>query len=381
MEIEKKLTKEFATRDAFLSLANPFGVLPNPDSILRKTGKTIETYRELKNDPHVWSCVQSRKAGVLSLDHTVVRNDSTAGVFREIKSILNGFDISGLMRDILEAPLFGYQPLEIIWEQSAKSGMSFIYPKSIIPKPQEWFGFDTNGALRFKRIGKPEGELCPPEKIVCVRFEASYINPYGHSLLSKCYWPVVFKNGGLKFWVKFTERYGMPMLIGQYCRGATTEEARKLAEELAEMTEDAVIVTPADVNIDFKEAARNASSTLFRDLIRHCNSEISKAILSQTLTTELEMGSYAAANTHFRIRHEVVLSDIKLVEKTINHIIDLVVKMNFGNVKKPEFKVVVNDSENSYIVERDTKLISTGAVKFSRNYWMKRYGFSEDEIE
>jgi phage gp29-like protein len=44
---------------------------------------------------------------------------------------------------------------------------------------------------------------------------------------------VIFKNGGLKFWVNFSEKYGMPILMGQYNRGATSEEIEKLAQELA----------------------------------------------------------------------------------------------------------------------------------------------------
>ena len=117
-------------------------------------------------------------------------------------------------------------------------------------------------------------------KIINVQFESSYMNPYGNSLLAKCYWPLKFKNGGLRFWVNFTEKYGMPMLVGQYSRGASQDEVQKLADSLNNMTQDAIIVTPMDVKVEMKEAVKSTSVELYRELIKHCNAEISKAILS-----------------------------------------------------------------------------------------------------
>ncbi|MBI5325034.1 MAG: hypothetical protein HZB41_07165 [Ignavibacteriae bacterium] len=64
----KKLTSELITRESYNAMLGYIGLLPNPDKILRNPGKTIESYRQLKNDPHVWSCIQSRKSGLLSLD-------------------------------------------------------------------------------------------------------------------------------------------------------------------------------------------------------------------------------------------------------------------------------------------------------------------------
>lgn len=327
---KEKLLEE--TYNLYYRLTN---LLPNPDTILRKIGRGIEVYRELKNDAHVWSCIQSRKSGVLSLPWSIEVGKAERRTFDFVRSVFENLDVYQIESDILEAPLFGFQPIEIIWEQDGR----FLIPSGLKARPQEWFAYDNNCNLVFKgKIGN-EFEPIPEYKIINVQHEASAINPYGHALLSKCYWPVTFKNGGLRFWVNFTERYGMPILIGQYQRGATNEEIQQLARDLDNIYEDAILVAPMDVKLELHEPARSSSVELYLELIRFANNEISKAILSQTLTTELEGGSYAASQTHFQIRKEIIWADSRLVQNALNLLIRYIVQLNFDNNQYPVFKI------------------------------------------
>ena len=296
-----------------------------------------------------------------------------------IKEIFAELDLNSIIADILDAPLFGFQVHEIIWKFSELSAGRLI-PAQLVARPQEIFAFDTSGELVLKPTFGQEMQKVPEYKFLLSTFEANPLNPYGQGLLSKCYWHVTFKNSGIRFWVNYMEKYGMPLLIGQYTRGSTQAESEKLAEALAEMTEDTVIVTPMDINIDIKEAARNSSVELYRELIQHCNAEISKTILSETLTTELHSGSFAAAQTHFRVRREVVAADTKIVENTLNQLIRYAVQINFGSKRTPKFNFVVNDSDNMNKIDRDVKLVNAG-VKFTKDYWMKTYGLSADDFE
>ena len=380
MSQKSKLTGETYIRSFQNPLTTFFNILPNPDKVLNRNGRTIEVYKELKNDPHVWSCIQSRKSGLLCLDYIISPNGADTEIAQFIQSVFDALDVQQIERDILEAPLYGFQPLEIVWKIE-QSSVQRIVPDKVIPKPQEWFAFDSDGNLRFKKAGDLKGEIPPLMKILCIQHEASYLNPYGQSLLSKCYWSVSFKNGGLRFWVNFTEKYGMPILTGQYERNASAEEAEKLVSELNNMAEDAVIVMPSDIKIQLHEASRNTSAELYRDLIKFCDAEISKAILSQTLTTELDMGSYAATLIHYKVRREVILSDIRLIESAFNTLIGWIVDLNFPSKPSPKFRILINESENQDRVDRDLKISQTGTVKLTKQYWMNTYGFNHDEIE
>ncbi|MGB9772229.1 MAG: phage portal protein family protein [Candidatus Kapaibacteriota bacterium] len=329
-EYKEKLIQE--TYNLYYRLTN---LLPNPDTILQKIGRGIEVYRELKNDAHVWSCIQSRKSGVLSLPWTIEQNDASSEVFDFVLSVFDRLDVYQIESDILEAPLFGFQPIEIIWETRGNR----LVPRDLKARQQEWFAYDSGGNLVFKGKYGEENRKIPPYKIINVQHEATAINPYGHSLLAKCYWPVTFKNGGLRFWVNFTERYGMPILIGQYQRGATNEEIKQLASDLDSIYEDAILVAPMDVKLELHEPNRSSSVELYLELIRFANNEISKAILSQTLTTELEGGSYAASQTHFQIRKEIIIADSRLVQNALNLLIRYMVELNFDTPNLPKFKV------------------------------------------
>lgn len=361
-----------------MGLSNLMNILPNPDRILRTNLGRYQVLRDLKNDPHVWSCIQSRKSGLMSLEWALIQNESSEGIYRIISEFLKKIDVFALTRDILEAPLFGFQPFEIIWKLS-EDKQKIILPERIIPRLQELFIFDKNGNIKLSNSMINNEELSA-YKILVAGYETNSINPYGHSLLSKCFYPVTFKNGGLKIWLNFIEKFGSPLIMGQYQRGTTQDEIEKFADSLNLMAQDAVIVAPSDINVEFKEAAKSTSSELFRDLLKFCNTEISKAILSQTLTTEIDIGSYAATEIHFRIRKEVILSDARLVETFINKIIKMIFELNFPNEKMPIFNLIINDAENTQRIERDIKITQMGFT-FSKEYVANSYGFKSGDLE
>ena len=129
---KKGLTEEIATRKRALNFYSLANILPDPDIVLRKQGKDIRIYKELLCDPHVFACIQSRKAGVLSLDWCINRGLDKDKNAEEIEELLKKLNIHKLISDILDATSYGYQPLEIIWKKSASG---HVLPAKIIAKP------------------------------------------------------------------------------------------------------------------------------------------------------------------------------------------------------------------------------------------------------
>lgn len=358
----------FGDKDAFASIMD---AIPNPDMIMRKTGTTYKGYRELLYDAHLWSCVQSRKSGSLSNEYEIVGESAEL-----VQKLLANVDIHQLAEDILESLLYGFQPIEIYWEM--KNGR--LAPQKLVAKPQELFYIDTDNQLKYRPAGKTKGIDLPERKFLDIRNKAGHSNPYGMALLSKCYWPIKFKNGGIRFWVNFMERYGMPLLVGKYTRGSTMSEAEKLAELLAGMTEDSVIVTPNDIDISMEEPHRYSSVRLYSEMIKLSNSEISKAVLSQTLTTEINTGSRAAAETHFKIRNELVQSDMRLVEYGVNTLIKYTLELNRGKADNTHFQFKQMKESKDKKLERDLQLHKSGAIKLTKDYFATQYGYKITDI-
>ena len=209
----------------------------------------------------------------------------------------------------------------------------------------------------------------------------SYNNPYGERTLSRVFWNVTFKKGGMKFWVVFTEKYGMPHLIGKHPRGATKEETNTLADMLEDMVQDAIAVIPDDSSVEIQEANKSSSAEIYEKLIDKMNAEISKAILGQTLTTEIgSTGSYAAANTHMAVRQDIVDSDKKLVESVINQLIQWVYEINFSREDVPKFELFEPEDVDLTLAQRDKILYDTG-VKFTKEYFIKTYGLEDEDFD
>lgn len=371
--------REIATRQR-AGESYGFGMyLPNPDKILRNLGLEISAYRELLVDPHIGACIVSRKSGVKSLNWSIDRDKAPNEATKLIDSAFKNLDIERITGEILDAPFFGYRALEVIWEN--RNGT--IVPVDVIGKPPEWFTFDTDNKLRFRSITSILGEELPPMKFLLASHEADYQNPYGFALLSRCFWPFTFKKGGWKFFVKFVEKFGSAFAVGKHPRGAPSEEIDALADMLDAMIQSAIAVIPDDSSVDLKEAAGKSGTTdLHERLITLSNSEISKAILGQTLTTEVgDTGSYAASNTHFQVRGDIVDSDKKMVCSVYNTLVNWTHQINFGQGERPVFSLWSEKDVDLPLSQRDKNLTDTRQVVFKKSYFMRAYGLKEDEFE
>lgn len=193
----KTLSQEIASRGRSIDFLSALSLyLPDPDPILKRTGQDIRVYRELLSDAHVWATVESRKAGVLSLDWKLERGLSPKRQYQFVLEVLSGLDLPRIISEILDAPLFGFKPIEVMWQ---KDGSTLIV-EDLVGKPPEWFVFSTEGELRFRsKENMLQGEALPPYKFLLARHKPTYENPYGERVLSRCFWPVTFKRGGMKF--------------------------------------------------------------------------------------------------------------------------------------------------------------------------------------
>lgn len=373
--MQKTFTKELAT----LQNVDFYGfssIFPDPDSVLASQGRGISLYRELLHDPHVKACTMSRKSGVVAKPWQI---EGEEGLKDVISAVFAKIDLPRLIQDILNAPLFGYQPIEVVWGFSE----GLLAPVRLSAKPQEWFCFDRDSNLRLRtQKSLYEGEIVPERKFLCPKHNPAYTNPYGEKLLSSVFWPVSFKKGGIKFWVSFAEKYGMPWALGKIPRQTLEEEAIRLRDALDSMVQDGVAVFDDACSVELVESGSKAQSTqVYTELVNFMNDEISKAILGQTLTTQLgNTGSYAATAVHQEVRQDILDSDVRLVETTVNQLIEWIVALNYPSFEPPRFSFVKPLDIKADLAARDKVLRDSGVV-FSKEYFIRTYGFCEADFE
>ena len=371
------LSEQIATRDRSMDMSFGF-ILPNPDPILKRQGKDIAVYRDMRSRASVGGPIRRRKAAVKALEWRVERGKASARVTRLANDVLATYDMDTLINEITNAVLFGYQPLELVWGPFNGAAA----PLQVIGKPQEWFFFDNAAQLRFRSRQQPlQGEELEPRKFLLARQEASYENPYGFADLSMCFWADTFMRGGLKFWVTFTEKYGTPWLVGKQPRGTPGSEVNNLLDKLEAMVQDAVAAIPDDSSIDILESGdKGASADLYERLLMYCRSEINIALLGQNQSTESN-SNRASATAGLEVAKTIRDGDAALVMATMNQLLRWLTDLHDGEqAPAPTFVLFEEEDVNTQQAVRDETLTKAG-LKFTKQYWKRVYRLQDGDIE
>ncbi|KGH08724.1 phage portal protein family protein [Comamonas thiooxydans] len=373
---KSSLSTEIATRDRSPDFSSLGMYLPNPDPVLKALGRDIKVYKELRTDARVGGCVRRRKAAVKALEWGLDRDKAKSRVARSVEDMLADLDMVRIFTEMLDASLYGYQPMEVIW---GKVG-SYIVPVDVVGKPADWFLYGTDNRLRFRsRDAMLKGEEVPERKFLVPRQDASYDNPYGFPDLSMCFWPTTFKKGGLKFWVQFTEKYGSPWVIGKHPRGTPDAETDKLLDSLEAMVQDAIAVIPDDSSIDIKEAAgKTGSADIYESLLNFCHAEVAVALLGQNQTTEATANK-ASAQAGLQVTKDIRDSDAAMVASAVNELIRWTCDLNFGDVSRPVFDMWEQEEVDKVLAERDEKLSKAGAT-FTPQYFKRAYNLQDGDL-
>ncbi|HJU70374.1 MAG TPA: DUF935 domain-containing protein [Paucimonas sp.] len=376
-ESGKSLSAQIATRSRSIDFYGLSTYLPNPDPVLKALGKDIKVYRELRADAHVGGCIRRRKAAVKALEWGLDRDHAKSRVAKSIEAIFADLDLSHIITEMLDAVLYGYQPMEVMW---GKVG-GYLVPVDIVGKPADWFVYDEENQLRLRTRQSPlKGEELPSRKFLVPRQDASYDNPYGFADLSMVFWPTTFKKGGLKFWVQFTEKYGAPWVIGKHPRSASDAETTLLLDRMEDMVQDAVAVIPDDASIDIKEAAgKTGSAEVYERLLHFCRSEVSIALLGQNQTTEAS-STRASAQAGLEVTRDIRDGDKAVVEEAFNTLVRWVCELNFNDGARPVFGMWEQQEVDKVLAERDEKLVKAGA-KLTPAYFKRAYSLQDGDLD
>lgn len=382
MKNYKKLLKEFATIKKLSILTRLYDSLPDPDKILAENNYDYEILRDLMSDPHLIATVQQRKMQVAQMGWEVT-NIEDEELKLEIINIIKELDLQKIISDVLDAILYGFSILEIRWELKENKK---IVPVDLIAKPQEWFIFNKEQELKLRKNVNgtyifEEGNTLPDYKFILVQNHPTYTNPYGEKILSRCYWPITLKRATIENWQLIMERFGIPYLVGRYPVGATETDKQDLLDQVEKMSEDLITILEEGQTVEIIENPKYEIGQLYEKLAEYHNKAISKAVLTVTLTTEVQrIGSYKAAEIHKEMLGYLGITDKKLVEKALNTMIEYYGIINHGNNKMPTIKLTKKEAVIEESAQRD-KILKGMGVEFKKEYYMKRYNLNEGDFE
>lgn len=322
--------------------------------------KLYDLYTDILLDAHLSSVIDKRKNAVLSSSVEFQRNGKPDDAINE--QILSPW-FYRCVSDILDARFWGFSLLQFY-------------------KNNEWIDYDL----------VPRKHVEPIRKLILSRQtdiqgiswdEFSDLLFVGRDadlgLLAKAAPWVIYKRNTTADWAQFSEVFGMP--IQEYIYDTDDEDARERAlQDANSIGSLATFIHGKDTELQLREAGnKTGSADVYERLVERCNSEISKLILGNTLTTESsDNGTQALGTVHKKVEESVAKADREYVLKVLNYdMTDIFARMGIntsgGKFCFPEKKDIDPNTEMSVL----TQLHTTFSLPIDDDYLYEKFGIEK----
>lgn len=351
-----------------------FGRQPDTDEVLRKAGIARHKLKIMLDDDEIAQAVETRLDALLAAPFRIEPNDTPEA------ELLNEMIKEWYFEIVscgLNALFFGYSVQEAVYELKPEGHVGL---KWIGEKPMQWFEPKNDGRLIYRQEGMiEEREVDQAFKFFLTRRKASYEQPYGKALLATLYWLFFFKQNGFKFWAKFLERFGTPILLAKVKSKNTTTEDMNNA--LLNAHAQSVLSIDGQDDVQMLSTPGNSGSAggAFESFNNQLLRQIQKVVLGQTLTSGNDRGgSNALGQVHENVRLDKLKSDVRLVTPTLQAVVSALCKLNNWS----EHRVMMGEKPkplNKDQAERDAHLKNAGA-NLTPQYFQREYGLQDGDV-
>lgn len=340
----------------------------NPTNPKRR--QLLELFDDIKLDGHLESVMEKRITSITNKKVIFQPEGNEATIDENVQAnVLETPWFFEFLRLAMEQVAFGHSLIELIPVNGLIEKVELINRANVIPErafvmynysnPQEGIYYDGDNAD-------------PAYSNYLI--DVGGTKDYGKLMTAAQY--VIYKRGGFGDWSQFAELFGMPFRVGKY--NPYDDKTRlKLNEGLSEMGGAGYAVIPEGTSIEFHDAG-NASgqSSIFKDIIEMCNSEISKIFVGQTMTTD-NGSSRSQSEVHQDVEEAINLSDMLRLEYILNW--DFKFKLEqLGYKLNGKFHF-----ENTQVIPLDKQILIDEKVALqvpiADEYWYEKYGVPKGE--
>jgi phage gp29-like protein len=382
----------------------------------------LELAEEMEEkDLHYLAVLGTRKHAVAQLD-VVIRPASSDAEDVRLASMATDYLLKGTLNlrealfDILDAIGKGFSATEILWDTSGKEW----YPTQLAWRDPRWFMFDwISGQQLLVRTLPDENQDIPlndsgyshldsrllplgtrsrnahdrwnplqpmtapllPFKFIVHQAKAKSGLPIRGGIARAAAWAYLFKNYALKDWVTFAEVFGQPLRLGKYGPGATEADKTALLQAVSNIGTDAAAIVPDSMMIEFTQARRGNGADLYERFCDFLDRQVSKAVLGQTLTTELPHGggSRAAAQVHQMVRRDILGADAGRLEATLGRdLIKPLIDLNVGPQRRyPQAQLALPDDQDVKIFADIVSELADRGLKVSQQAVLDKLGLAQ----
>ena len=348
------------------------------DRLLRQRGGSdLSLYEQVLSDPKVMSTFRDRRNAVVQCEWRVDaaserRVDKKAADHVRLQLQRIGFDrVTDLM---LFGVFYGYSVAEMIYD--VQDGL--VGWQAVKVRNRRRFRFSSGERAELRMLTQSnmfEGEALPPRKFWSFATGSDNDDePYGLGLAHWCYWPVLFKRNGIKFWLTFLDKFGAPTGVGKFDPTASTEEQARLLAAVQAIRNDSGVIVPKGMEIELLEAARSGSVD-YKALHDTMDAAIAQAVIGQTASTQGTPGRLGNDQLQSDVRDDLVKADADLKCESLNRgPVEWLTRWNFPDADPPRvYRVTEEEEDLSQLAERDTKIFALG-YKPTLKYVQDTYG-------
>jgi SPP1 gp7 family putative phage head morphogenesis protein len=346
----------------------------NPDELVSRKG--LDIFDKMEHDDQVKAAYELKKFMILAKGFEI-KPASKAKIDVEIADFIDfnfrdGYqgEFTKSLSEVLSALQYGFSVTEklykIIEEGDYKGKIGL---KTLKTRPPHSFEFhiDDFGNLKYILQHQMKGDKkLNPNKFLIYTYRSKFGEFYGISDFRDAYRAWFVKDQVVRYHAVYLERHAIPLVIGTFDRGTSTQEQAKLEKSLSNLQAKTTMIKPTGIEVDFK-GAEPGNEKIFEDAIAIYDTQITRAFLLPELLgfTIHKTGSQALGREQFDMFYTYLGSIQKGIEDLINDslIKDLVDK-NYSNVHRyPTFVITrLTEEERSTFFDLWFKALEKGAA-------------------
>ena len=297
-------------------------------------------------DPHLIGIHRKRLVGACRTPIEFIRNEKADD---QINELLKQPWFRRFRKEVVESEFWGFSLLQFYRDIDGNIDFDSIPRKHYDPVQQIVLRYqsDTDGA--------------PLEMFSNTLVIGN--DPRGLGIMSAVMPYVLYKRGNIGDWAQFCQIFGMP--IREYTYDAGDEEARRrLVEDARKQGANAVYIHPEGSTLTLHESGnKSGSSDLYNNFSDKCDSQMSIAILGNTLTTDAKAtGTQALGTVHKQEEDEIKDEDQALILSVLNsaHMRKIFASLGY-NVEGGEFRFIeVKDIDKTVQLQVVTQMMDRG---------------------
>lgn len=305
--IELKNNAENLTKKDIGMWRDAWQMALNPENPQRT--ELYRIYRDVLMDAHLCGCITQRKGYVKKKTFKIV--DIAGKEKPEITELFESTWFKNFCDITLDSIYYGHSLIQFN-DLTQTSGKLLFSSTELVPRthviPEYGVVVREIGDEPARGFSYRDGAFAQ----CCLEVGT----PTDLGLLLKVAPQSLSKKNMMAYWDMFGEVFGMPIRIGK-TSSRDKKEIDKTEKFLADMGATSWALFPEGTELEIKETSRGDAFNVYDKRIDRCNSEISKAVLGQTMTID-SGSSLSQSEVHLEIFNNIIDADADMLRDVIN---------------------------------------------------------------